>query len=196
MSQKEMEIRREDKLSVDDIDIAGKIYKDIDPAIFDDPILMLQWLEGKPQQDCGLPAQQAPTSIKPAEKERAETATNNVKGYKDTKFTLDESWIIEDIMAAEDVDIVEGFDQRLSAKDTADSKCELYEAYEVIEGYAYKYKVLEKDLLNTTNFATVRKVQNLLIQKREFRSMDATKRYICGLALRYYIQYLTESKNP
>lgn len=186
----------EDFVSKDNIDIAGEKYEDIDPAIFDDPILMLQWLEGKPQQDCGLPAQQSPASIKPAEKEHAETVANNVKGNKDTKFTLDEAWIVEDIMAAEDVDIVEGFDQWLSEKVTADSKRELYEAYEVIEGCAYKYKVLEKDLLSTTNIATVRKVQNLLIQKREFRSMDATKRYICGLALRYYIQYLTESKNP
>ena len=196
MSQKEMEIRMEDRLGVDAIDIAGEKYEGVDPAIFDDPILMLQWLEGKPQQYCGLPAQQAPNSIKPAEKKCSKTVANNAKGYKDTQFTLDESWIVEDIMAAEDVDIVEGFDRWLSEKVTADSKRELYEAYEVIEGCAYKYKVLEKDLLSTTNIATVRKVQNLLIQKREFRSMDATKRYICGLALRYYIQYLTESKKP
>ena len=189
-----MEIRMEDELGVGDIDIAGEKYEDIDPAIFDNPILMLQWLEGKPQQYCGLPAQQAPTSIKPAEKKYSKTVDNNAKGCKDTQFTLDESWIVEEIMAAEDVDIIEGFDQWLSQKVAADSKRELYEAYEVIEGYAYKYKVLEKDLLSTTNIATIRKVQNLLIQKREFRVMDATKRYICGLALRYYIQYLTESK--
>ena len=185
----------EDRLGVDVINIAGEKYEDVDPAIFDDPILMLQWLEGKPQQHCGLPAQQAPTSIKPAEKKYSKTVANNAKGCKDTQFTLDESWTVEEIMAAEDVDIIEGFDQWLSQKVAADSKRELYEAYEVIEGYAYKYKVLEKDLLSTTNIATIRKVQNLLIQKREFRGMDATKRYICGLALRYYIQYLTESKS-
>ena len=36
----------EDFVSKDNINIAGEKYEDIDPAIFDDPILMLQWLEG------------------------------------------------------------------------------------------------------------------------------------------------------
>ena len=37
----------EDFVSKDNINITGEKYEDIDPAIFDDPILMLQWLEGK-----------------------------------------------------------------------------------------------------------------------------------------------------
>ena len=194
MSQKEMEIRMEDKLGVDDINIAGEKYEDIDPAIFDDPILMLQWLEGKPQRACNLPLQQDTTLSSSKQDAHANNRCNNGNTCKKAPLAPDELWIVENIIAEEDTPIVEGFDEWLSNKVSADSKCELYQAYEVIEICAYKHKLLEKDLLKTTDVPTIRRIYNLLIiQKRGFRTIDATKRYTYGLALRYYLQYLDEA---
>ena len=189
-----MEICMEDKLGVDDINIAGEKYEDIDPAIFDDPILMLQWLEGKPQRVCDLPPQQDTTLSSSKQEVHANNRCNNGNTRKKAPHTPDELWIVEDIIAEEHTSIVEGFDEWLSNKVSADSKCELYQAYEVIEICAYKHKLLEKDLLKTTDVPTIRRIYNLLIiQKRGFRTIDATKRYTYGLALRYYLQYLDEA---
>ena len=139
----------EDKLGVDDINIAGEKYEDIDPAIFDDPILMLQWLEGKPQRVCDLPPQQDTTLSSSKQEVHANNRCNNGNTRKKAPHTPDELWIVEDIIAEEHTSIVEGFDEWLSNKVSVDSKCELYQAYEVIETCAYKHKLLEKDLLKT-----------------------------------------------
>lgn len=183
-----------DILHVDDINIAGEKYEDIDPAIFDDPILMLQWLEGKPQRACDLPLQQDSPPSSSKQESHAPKRCNKGNASKETPLTLDELWIVEDIIAEEDTSIVEGFDKWLSNKVSIDSKRELYEAYEVIEICAHKHKLLEKDLLKTTDTLTIRRIYNLLIiQKKGFRTIDTTKRYTYGLALRYYLQYLDET---
>jgi len=176
--------------SVKDFDAA---YEDVDPAIFDDPVLMLKWLDGKPQEESGLPpqpAQEAKVAV-----ENPNTTTSQIRAKK-PKAAPEDRWEAAHIAAAAEIDVAENYASWLDSKVSATSKEELYQAYAIIEEYAYKYKLLTKPLLNTSDVSTIRNIQNLLVQKKEFRSMDATKRYICGLALRQFIQFLTEAQTP
>lgn len=170
-----------------DADCAG-----IDPAIFDDPILMLKWLDGNPQKERGLPPQ--PTQKAKVAVENTNITASQIRAKK-PKPTPEDRWETAHIAAAAEIDVAENYAGWLDSKVSATSKEELYQAYAIIEEYAYKYKLLTKPLLNTSDISTIRNIQNLLVQKKEFRSMDATKRYICGLALRQFVQFLTEAQN-
>lgn len=175
--------------SVKDFDTA---YEDVDPAIFDDPVLMLKWLDGKPQEESGL-------SPQPAQEDKVAAEITNTTPKSRTPKTKQppkDRWETSHIAAAAGVDVAEDYVSWLDSKVSATSKEELYQTYAIIEEYAYKYKLLSKPLLNTSDISTIRNIQNLLVQKKEFRSMDATKRYICGLALRQFIQFLTEAQSP
>lgn len=159
-------------------------YEDIDPAIFDDPVIMLKWLDGKPQEGSGLPLQP---------KVAAEITNTTPKSCTPkTKQPPKDRWEASHIAAAAGVDVAENYVSWLDSKISTTSKEELFQTYAIIEEYAYKYKLLSMPLLNTSDVSTIRNIQNLLVQKKEFRNMDATKRYICGLGLRYYIQFLSE----
>lgn len=172
----------------DDIGTIGEKYEDIDPAIFDDPVLMLKWLDGKPQEESGL-------SPQPAQEDKVAAEITNTTPKSRTPKTKQppkDRWEASHIAAAAGVDVAEDFVSWLDSKVSATSKEELYQAYAIIEEYAYKYKLLSMPLLSTSDVSTIRNIQNLLVQKKEFRNMNATKRYICGLALRYYMQFLSE----
>lgn len=163
-------------------------YKDIDPAIFDDPVLMLKWLDGKPPEESSLPPRPA---------QEVKVTTNNINTTsqsrtKKPKLAPEDCWEAAHIGAADEVDVSENYFEWLDSKVSATSKKELYQIYAIIEEYAYKYRLLSKPLLGTADMTTLRSIQSLLVQKKEFRNMDATKRYLCGLALRYYIQFLSE----
>lgn len=87
---------------------------------------------------------------------------------------------------------IEQYANWLSSRVKSDFLVDIYLAYELIERYARKYKLLDTALLETTDLSIIQKIQNAIVQKKEFRAMSSNRRYICGLAMRHYVQYLEE----
>ena len=87
---------------------------------------------------------------------------------------------------------IEEYANWLSRRVNADLLVDIYLAYEIIERYAKKYNLLETSLLKTTDLAIIHAVQSAIVQKKEFRAMSSNRRYLCGLAMRHYVQYLEE----
>lgn len=106
--------------------------------------------------------------------------------------------ILEDAMAMcskREVNNAERYATWLSSKVTADSLSEFYLLYDDIESYMRKSKILSAPLLETTDLATVQKVQRTIEQSKLFRITRKNKLYMCGLAMRYYVQFLSEIVN-
>lgn len=81
----------------------------------------------------------------------------------------------------------------LSSKVNSDSLSEFYLLYDDIENYMRKSKILSAPLLETTDLATIQKVQRTIEQSKLFRITRKNKLYMCGLAMRYYAQFLSEN---
>lgn len=104
--------------------------------------------------------------------------------------------ILEDAMAMcgkSGANNAERYATWLASRVNADSLSELYLLYDDIENYMRKSKILSAPLLETIELATVQKVQRTIEQSKLFRITRKNKLYMYGLAMRYYVQFLTEA---
>ena len=67
-------------------------------------------------------------------------------------------------------------------------------AYETIERFCNKYHILDEPLLETVDLAQISQIQNVIMTRKDFTQMGQNKRYTCGLAMRYYKEYLGEMR--
>ena len=104
--------------------------------------------------------------------------------------------ILEDAMAMSDsrkANNAECYAAWLSSKVNAENLSEFYLLYDDIDSYMRKSRVLSAPLLETTDLATVQKVQRTIEQSKFFRITRKNELYMCGLAMRYYVQFLLEA---
>ena len=76
----------------------------------------------------------------------------------------------------------------LSSKISIDFLDDLIMAYGLIQRFAMASKLLKKPLLETTDIVLLRKIQAAVRTRSEF----ASTRYFAGLAMRHYLQYVSE----
>lgn len=169
------------------------MFKEMDPAILDDPILMLKWFETH-GNELAAPQGETPQVPKSEPKQRQSRKVTQTDSESDAQiFELDLLDDLQEIYIASDQ--TEGFINWLSKKANEKSTQEIVSALNVVEEYAQKYKVIRTPILKVSDITIIRQIQSLLVQKKEIRSLDLTLRYTCGLALRYYLQYLAERDN-
>lgn len=69
---------------------------------------------------------------------------------------------------------------------------DIISSYEIIQKFAYQNKLIEQPLFETTDIECIRKIQGQISIRKEFAKLDGNTRYYCGLAMRYYVLYLSE----
>ena len=86
----------------------------------------------------------------------------------------------------------------LSAKVSGEFMDEIIKAYEIIQRFAIANRLLNAPLLETTDIVRVRGVQDAVRIRKEFTKLGGNSRYFCGLAMRHYVQYISEleAKQP
>ena len=86
----------------------------------------------------------------------------------------------------------------LSAKVSGEFMDEIIKAYEIIQRFAIANRLLNAPLLETTDIVRVRGVQDAVRVRKEFTKLGGNSRYFCGLAMRHYVQYISEleAKQP
>jgi hypothetical protein len=86
----------------------------------------------------------------------------------------------------------------LSAKVSGEFMDEIIKAYEIIQRFAIANGLLNAPLLETTDIVRVRGVQDAVRIRKEFTKLGGNSRYFCGLAMRHYVQYVSEleAKQP
>ena len=80
----------------------------------------------------------------------------------------------------------------LSTKVSGEFMDEIIKAYETIQRFAIDNRVLNTPLLETTDIVKVRNVQDAVRIRKEFTKLGGNSRYFCGLAMRHYVQYISE----
>ncbi len=79
------------------------------------------------------------------------------------------------------------------AKNTSDEYIvEMYLAYAAIQKYANSHNLLSDSLLRTTDLRILWTLQEAIKSNKEFQKLGGNARYFCGLAMRYYMRYLSE----
>lgn len=78
----------------------------------------------------------------------------------------------------------------LSSKVSPDTLSELYYLYNDIDKYMQRNKVISSPLLTITDISIIKNVQRTIEQSKLFRMSRKSKLYMCGLAVRYYLQFL------
>lgn len=78
----------------------------------------------------------------------------------------------------------------LSSKVSPDTLSELYYLYNDIDKYMQRNKIISSPLLTITDISIIKNVQRTIEQSKLFRVSRKSKLYMCGLAVRYYLQYL------
>ncbi len=185
-----MNINR-DQNKIDDFN--DSFYNEIDPAILEDPIQLLKWFESHGEITTPTYTQEDPPK---------KAAKKVACAPKNGKVATKHSSLLDDLLCADDCQTQEAMSSEvccysdwLIQKVGIKAKEELFTAYEEIERLALKYGYIHSPLLHILDVKTIRNLQSLLVQKREFRMLDLNFRYTCGLALRHYTQYLTEQSN-
>jgi hypothetical protein len=80
----------------------------------------------------------------------------------------------------------------LSAKVSGEFMDEIIKSYEIIQRFAIANRLLNAPLLETTDIVRVRGVQDAVRIRKEFTKLGGNSRYFCGLAMRHYVQYISE----
>lgn len=167
------------------------LFKEMDPAILDDPILMLKWFESHELTVESPPSEDLQPVLGGTKKSRTR------KGNQANNLP---ELLPDDIILLEDqpdptlyTESCNYFFEWLSNKVNESSMNDIITAIDTIEKYSRKYGLIHSALLHVSDTAVIQQIQSLLVQKKEFRSLDLTLRYNCGLALRYYSQYLSEA---
>lgn len=90
--------------------------------------------------------------------------------------------------------VEEDFIEYLAKKMSPTRLSELYSCYSDIESFCMKIKVLQKPLFQTTDFATVKKVQRTVEENKVFRITRKKQYKKMVTACRYYYLYIKENR--
>lgn len=131
------------------------------------------------------------TIMKPASKLFLET----VSLYKADRENFERILKEANTMCAAKKSNEERYAAWLSAKVSPDTLSELYYLYNDIDKYMLRNKVISSPLLTITDVSIIKSVQRTIEQSKLFRMSRKSKLYMCGLAVRYYLQFLESENN-
>ncbi len=80
----------------------------------------------------------------------------------------------------------------LSSKISSEFLEDLIMAYDRIQRFAISNNLLNKPLLDTTDIALLSRIQDVVRLRSEFNKPGTNTRYFSGLAMRHYIQYVSD----
>ena len=131
------------------------------------------------------------TVFKPATKLFTEVATIYHESQEEYQELLKEAVA----MINKNNSVEDDFMQYLAAKVTPAQLSALYPCYAEIESFCLKIKVLQSPLFQTTDFATIKKVQRTIEQNKIFRITRKKQHSKIVSAGRYYYTYIKEGHN-
>ena len=128
------------------------------------------------------------TVLKPASKLFSEVVALYKSDYHQYRRILEEA--IE--MCAPNITMAEEYANWLANKVNPETLSKLYLLYDDIGKFMRRYKIVSEPILHVTDISLIRKIQREIEQNKLFKIQHKGDLYYCGLALRYYLQFLSE----
>lgn len=129
------------------------------------------------------------TVMKPATKLFAETVNMYKTNFPQYRKILEEA--IE--MCSSNKANTEVYVNWLATKVNTDTLSKLYLLYDDIGKFMQRNRIVSEPILHITDIPLLKKVQRTVEQNKLFRITHKSNLYFCGLAMRYYLQFLSET---